>query len=361
MGISREVFDSRIRENDEQGIVGFTQKLVDDLEAGFQAINDTLFPWLEKLSKRKFRGVLCLGMGGSAAGGDFLSTLSKHEGDIPVIVHREYFIPNWLDESWLVIATSHSGNTEETLSSAEAAAKIGCEVIAISTGGMLAGLCEGYPNMHLIPSIGGQPPRTAFGHIFSRQLGILRALDILPSLSKGEEKSLLERLSIANSKFDITTGDEFDLLSIANELVDRNIAIWGPTELDCCVNRFKNQINENSARFVRVGIVPEMNHNESVAWGGVGTDQDSMVEHQALFVLTHQDLKPRVMKRFDWMVGHLGTEAAWKLNAEGTTLLEKQLYLCILMDWVSIALAFVLGKDPGAIGPINSLKEYLDD
>ena len=104
-----------------------------------------------------------------------------------------------------------------------------------------------------------------------------------------------------------------------------------------------------------------MNHNESVAWGGVGTDQDSMVEHQALFVLTHQDLKPRVMKRFDWMVGHLGTEAAWKLNAEGATLLEKQLYLCILMDWVSIALAFVLGKDPGAIGPINSLKEYLDD
>ena len=69
MGISREVFDSRIQKNDEQGIVGFTQKLVDDLEAGFQAINDTLFPWLEKLSKRKFRGVLCLGMGGSAAGG----------------------------------------------------------------------------------------------------------------------------------------------------------------------------------------------------------------------------------------------------------------------------------------------------
>ena len=79
-----------------------------------------------------------------------------------------------------MLATSHSGNTEETISAAEEAAKIGCEVIAISTGGILAGLCEHYPNMNLVTSIGGQPPRTAFG-TFSRQLEILRALEILPT------------------------------------------------------------------------------------------------------------------------------------------------------------------------------------
>ena len=361
MGISRQVFDSRITELDTQGIIGFTQSFVRDLSRGMSAVNFELFPWMEELSSRKFRGVLCLGMGGSAAGGDFLSTLADHEGSIPVIVHREYNIPSWLNDSWLVLATSHSGNTEETISAAEEAAKIGCEVIAISTGGILAGLCEHYPNMNLVTSIGGQPPRTAFGHIFSRQLEILRALEILPRMSTEQAQAMFNRLQHINEKFDFTNGDEFDLLSISNDLVDRNIAVWGPTELSCCVNRFKNQLNENSARFVRAGIIPEMNHNESVAWGGVGSDQDSMVEHQGLFLLTHDSLNPRVLKRFDWMVGHLGTEAAWKLNAEGDTLLEKQLYLCILMDWISIALAIVLGKDPGAIGPINSLKEYLND
>ena len=101
-----------------------------------------------------------------------------------------------------------------------------------------------------------------------------------------------------------------------------------------------------------------MNHNESVAWGGVGTDQDSMVEHQALFVLTHEELSPRVMKRFDWMVGHLGTKAAWKLNAEEQHYLKSN-YTSVYCGLGKIALAFMLGKDPGAIGPINSLKEYL--
>ena len=56
------------------------------------------------------------------------------------------------------------------------------------------------------------------------------------------------------------------------------------------LNRFKNQLNENSARFARVGVIPEMNHNESVAWGGIGTEHDDSAIEHVLLLLTWQGM-----------------------------------------------------------------------
>ena len=136
--------------------------------------------------------------------------------------------------------------------------------------------------------------------------------------------------------------------------------IFGPTELRPALNRFKNQLNENAARFARIGVIPEMNHNESVAWGGVGTDQDASSSDHVLLLLTWQGMHRQVSKRMDWMVAHATTDLAWKIAGEGNTLLESMLHLCILMDWISIALALLHGKDPAAIGPIMALKAHLE-
>ena len=70
------------------------------------------------------------------------------------------------------------------------------------------------------------------------------------------------------------------------------------------LNRFKNQLNENSARFARIGIYPEMNHNESVAWGGVGEDADFSVGEQVVLFLTWNGMHSRVVKRLEWMIAH---------------------------------------------------------
>ena len=158
---------------DKEGMVNFTRKFHDDLRQGFDAVNEERFPWLAELKQAPWSGVLCLGMGGSAAGGDFLASLTTHSGGCPVMVHRDYTLPAWFDATWLVLATSHSGNTEETLAAAEAALGLGATVVVIATGGVLAGLPELSPRCHLIPTVGGQPPRTAFGHIFSRQVACL--------------------------------------------------------------------------------------------------------------------------------------------------------------------------------------------
>jgi glucose/mannose-6-phosphate isomerase len=345
---------------DQQGMIGYTRAFVDDFKNGLNNISFERFEWMQVLAKKKWSGVLCLGMGGSAAGGDFLSTLASFQGKTPVHVQRDYSLPSWWDSTWLILATSHSGNTEETLEATETALKAGATVVAISTGGILAGLPEVYSNCYLIASVGGQPPRSAFGHIFSRQLGLLRHLGILPIPEAGADDAMLERLQKAMDGFDILKDPEGDIAQLAMCMVDRPIALLGPTEVTPVLNRFKNQLNENAARFARVGVVPEMNHNESVAWGGIGEDRDASGIEHVLLLLTWKGMHERVQRRMDWMIAHAATDFAWKIEGEGATLLESMLHLCILTDWISLALSFLHGKDPASIGPIFALKAHLD-
>ena len=259
----------------------------------------------------------------------------------------------------MVISTSHSGNTEEAIEATEIVLKAGATVIVISTGGILSGLAELHYNCYFIPSIGGQPPRSAFGHIFSRQLALFRGIGILPDDEDNE--AMLERLQSVVDDYDFFSKQDSEFIELIAFLATQPIALLGPTELMPALNRFKNQLNENSARFARIGIYPEMNHNESVAWGGVGDDADFSVEEQVVLFLTWNGMHSRVVKRLEWMIAHTPSELAWRIHGEGESLLEALLHLCIIMDWTSIALALVHGKDPSAIGPINSLKKFLAD
>lgn len=341
---------------DEQDMIGFTRLFVEDIKKGRDAVNRELLPWIEQVDKG-WTGVLCLGMGGSAAGGDFLSVLCDTSGAIPVRCHRGYDLPNWWTPDWLVISTSYSGNTEETLSATQQAMNSGATIIVISSGGELSGMCELSDTVHLISCPSGQPPRSAFGHIFSRQLSLLVEIGILQTEITSDA---LQRLQNAVEDCDIIAHPEGDVASLALNMMENPIAILGPNELMPAINRFKNQLNENSSRFARIGVFPEMNHNETVAWGGVGDDQDPESSNQALILLSWDGIHHRVNHRMDWFVSNCPTELAWKMHGDGESLLESLLHLCIMMDWLSIALALLHGKNPSSIDPIISLKEFLN-
>ena len=353
--------DALCQQLDSEGMIGFVESFVSDIEKGFSVVNEEHLPWLHDVKETQWKGVLCFGMGGSAAGGDFLARLSDSSGSKPVIVHRGYQLPSWWTPDWLIIATSHSGNTEETLAATEFALKQGATAAVIASGGILAGLCELYETCHLIPSVGGQPPRTAFGHLFSRQLALVEHLGFLSSQPEDEREAMLVRLEYASQSNDFRKSSGIPLLELAMALKDHPIALLGPTELQPALIRFKNQVNENSGRFARIGIVPEMNHNEIVAWGGVSEDADPAREDQATLFLTWDGMQKRVSKRIDWMIEHTPTDYAWRIHGEGSSLLEVLLHHCIVMDWLTIALALVHGKDPSAIRPIQALKAYLTD
>ena len=97
---------------------------------------------------------------------------------------------------------------------------------------------------------------------------------------------MLERLQSVVDDYDFISKQDSEFIELIAFLATQPIALIGPTELMPALNRFKNQLNENSARFARIGIYPEMNHNESVAWGGVGNDADFSVEEQVVLFLT---------------------------------------------------------------------------
>ena len=346
---------------DTEDMIGFTRLFVEDIRGGFRSVNLERYPWMEEIGNTEWKGVLALGMGGSAAGGDFLARLADASGSRPFIVHRGYQLPSWWSTGWLIVATSHSGNTEETIAATEAALKRGATVVVIATGGVLAGLCELYEHCHLIPSIGGQPPRTAFGHLFSRQLALMEHLGLLPHQPNDEREAMLVRLEYACQANDFRNESGVALLDLALALREHPISLLGPTELQPALIRFKNQLNENSGRFARIGVVPEMNHNEIVAWGGVSDDADPAREDQAILILTWDGIHARVRRRVDWMIEHTPTDFAWRIHGEGTSWLEVLLHHCIVMDWLTIALALLHGKDPAAIRPIQALKGYLSD
>lgn len=93
---------------DKEGMVEFTRSFVKDLEKGLSHATPEHFPWMKDIASTQWNGILCLGMGGSAAGGDFVAALSSFHGNLPIIIQRDYVLPSWWNASWLVLSTSHS-------------------------------------------------------------------------------------------------------------------------------------------------------------------------------------------------------------------------------------------------------------
>ncbi|MEE2747920.1 MAG: SIS domain-containing protein [Candidatus Thermoplasmatota archaeon] len=305
---------------------------------------------LSNIENQQFSGVLCLGMGGSASGGDFLSCLSDADGCLPFVSHRGYDLPAWMSEKWLVIATSYSGNTEETLDAAEAAIGLGCTVVGLSSGGALQTLLQN-SNQIWIELPGGQPPRSAFGHIFGAQVALTWRLGIMSA--PDDLDSMLSRLTDAVDACDfIHDEDEDVIVEMAQSILDREISVLATQSLAPTAYRAVCQLNENGGVFARPHVIPEMNHNEIVAWG-------EMTENQSLLIFSWDGTHERNDMRLDWFLENISVEPTWGLLCEGESHLEALLYAVILMDWLSCAIALLRGKDPTAIGPIVGLKDHL--
>jgi len=342
--MSKLDFDSLLAEYDKSDMAGFTRKFVDDLEAAMSAE-------IEIEADMDWSGVVCLGMGGSGAGGMFLSALANESGGLPFVVWNNYGMPSWWGPDWLVLATSYSGNTEETLEGVRQALREGGVVVGISSGGELEELLSQSDDALCISIPSGQMPRSAFGHIFGSQLAVCWALGILPKSSEDELTQMLSRLRSGSKSADIVGGDG-RVAAIANGMSEKEIAIVSSNEMASVGVRFTNQLNENSERFSRPVQLPEMNHNEIVAW-----DRNS--SSQALLYLASPHTHPRVRARMNWMMVNLEAGDSWLLECEGESLIESLLIAAHITDWISIALAVMNGIDPSEMAAISSLKAHL--
>ena len=209
--------------------------------------------------------VLVLGMGGSAIGGDLAASLAQAEARLPIIVCRGYELPGFTDAKTLVIASSYSGNTEETLASFEQALKTGAKKLAITTGGRLKDLAQerGIP----IFSFDYQaPPRAALPFSLLPILCFLYRLGLISDKSPAvaETVPLLEGLS---SRIDETVPQSQNRAKqLARRLYNRLPVVYGAGITAEVARRWKTQLNENSKAWAFHEVFPELNHNAVVGY-----------------------------------------------------------------------------------------------
>jgi len=293
-----------------------------------------------------------LGMGGSGAGGQFLKALSDESGGLPFVIWNDYGLPSWWGSDWLVLATSYSGNTEETLSGVKEALDNNGTIVGVCSGGRLEEVLNEVEGSVCLKVPSGQMPRSAFGHIFGTQLAACWSLGLLHRPSSAEISKMLDRLDLVSKESDLANGRGSAAI-LSQSLQEKEIGIVAPNCLVPAAYRFTCQINENAAKFARSTGIPEMNHNEVVAWTG----NDSA--NQSLVVFTCEGLHSRTVARIDWLLDNIESSPSWRIECEGESLLERLLYAAHVTDWVSIGMAVISGEDPSEMAAIDSLKDHL--
>jgi len=282
--------------------------------------------------------IFVVGMGGSAISGDILKSLF-HEIDIPVHVIRDYKMPDFLTEHSLVFAVSYSGNTEETLSAVEHAIEKKPNLIAITSGGKLAGA----ENVIKIPA--GLQPRAALGYLFFPMLGVLHNSNII----RIKNEDLNEMIDILKGVDEINEEAE----TLAKKIKDKIPIIYASDLLKPVAYRWKTQINENAKQAAFYNVFSEMNHNEIA--GIQGMDR----KYIAILLRDKFDNK-QVQKRMEickeLMEERFDVE---EIYTRGNGLLARIFSTIFFGDFVSYHLALWNRVDPTPVDIIEDLKGKL--
>lgn len=333
---------------DTQGMLEATASLPDQVfDAAVQARGLSGLPDRERIEH-----VVVLGMGGSGVAGDVLAAAAGPFLPVPVIVSKGYELPAFVGESSLVFAVSFSGNTEETVEAASAAAVEGARMVVITAGGELGRLAEswGVPVVGIPDDI--PQPRAALGAMAVPAMIVLEEIGLFPGAQQWIDfavEQLQERRDALLSE-----------ASIAKELarkIGRTIPlIHGGGDVGAvAAARWKTQINENANAPAFWNTYPELCHNEVQGWGQHG---DVTRQVLTLVNLRHEFEHPQVARRFDVVRPLLDevvarTEDVW---AEGEGQLAQLLDLVLVGDFVSLELAAQEGIDPGPIDTLDRVK-----
>ncbi len=337
---------------DPEGVLGRIEALPEQCaEAWDQASAVDLPP-----AYRDARELVVLGLGGSAIAGDILRSLAAVSGRKPVTVVRGYDLPPFAGESTLVVACSHSGNTEETLSAFEQALASRARAAAVTTGGRLRELAEGQGLPSFVYEYEGEP-RSALGHQLMRLLALAQLAGALddqaPSVSEAAHlmRAQREQLGFASP------AERNPAKQLAGRLRDRLPVVVGAGVLSEAARRWRTQFNENSKCWAINDQLPELGHNTIVGFGLPGNARDLL--HAVL--LWHPGLHPRVLVQYDVVGDELGRAGVSheRVEAKGSTPLAQALTAVYLGDLVSYYLALLNGVDPSPIAPIGRLKARL--
>ncbi len=341
-----------LRSMDPQDMLGWVERFPEQYADAWALAEDISLPD----SHRDKKKIVVVGMGGSAIGGDMLAALMASEAQVPVFVVRGYDLPAWVGSDTLVIASSYSGNTEETLTTFAEALRRGAAVLALTTNGKLAQQAqdEGIP---VVAFPGGGQPRAALGYSLILLLGIVEALGYyrVSAEARAETAQILDEF--ANAYGVRVPEAENPAKQYARMVYGRIPFVLGAGHLIPVARRWKTQFNENSKTWAAYDEMPEANHNAIV---GTRAPQD-LANHVLIISLESPSDHPRVKARWDITADifqRMGLPHL-RLHAPGDGPFTQMMALTYLGDWITVYLAFLNEADPSEIDNINYLKAEL--
>lgn len=307
--------------------------------------------WAGRLSREVPRRVVVCGMGGSAIGADMVRSFLGEHLDVPVHVHRGYAVPARLIEGAMIVFSSYSGNTAETISAYRSVRNRGVPVAAITSGGALGDLCiEDAVPVCRIP--GGMPPRAAVAYSFFPLLHLLSACGAAPLVEDefGEACGALHEVAEkygSDSEDNLAAGLAYELKGAVPVIYSCNGLLGAVTR------RWKCQFNENSEVIAHSAEFPELAHNEIVGWREGG----GLLAQGYVVVLEDEDDRDEVRRQAAAALEIIEPLAVGVTRVSGRGgRMARILSVMMLGDFTSVYLAFLNGVDPTPVSNIDLLK-----
>lgn len=297
--------------------------------------------------------VVVAGMGGSALAAGLVKSWLKINQSFEVV--RKYNLPGYVDKNTLFIASSYSGNTEETLSTLEEAESLGAKIVVISAGGQLIDIAQekNYPFVRL-PS--DYQPRMAVTLNLRGLVRLLEAYGLVES-KYDEIASVADWLDeqIAGWLPDVPTVDNY-AKQLAEQCAGKTVIIYSGSRMAPVGYKWKISLNENAKNLAFCNELPEFNHNEFIGWTSHPVDKPFVV-----FDLISGFEHPQILRRFEISDRLLSGQRPKSIPIElhGESVIAQMLWGCIFADFISIYLAILNGVDPTQVDLIEKLKQEL--
>jgi glucose/mannose-6-phosphate isomerase len=335
-----------IHERDVEDALGTVEKQWQLLETSFS---------LSGASFQKINNIVYAGMGGSALAA--LLAQSWPPITVPFTVVRNYDLPPSVTERTLVICSSVSGNTEETLSALEQAEAKGAQIVLITCGGKLQQIAETKKLPILLLPAGAQPRYTVLAN-FKALLVILEKAGVVASNTIADEVAAAAQFlgrETAHWRADVPTKTN-PAKQVAQELMGKSVVVYSGPKLSPAAYKWKISINENAKQIAWVSQISESNHNELSGW-----IKQPVTKPYAVVDLRGSVEHPRIQRRFEvsaQLLSGMRPEPI-VINAQGKTLLEQLLWTSALGDFVSIYLALLNNLNPSPVDLQEKFKKSL--
>ncbi len=344
---------NRFKQLDTHNMLGEIDNLPDQLKSAWELGQSQKLPEVRDIQR-----VVIAGLGGSAIGADLAAAAVSSSCSVPILVHRDYGLPSFArGKDTLFVASSHSGNTEETLDSFDAALKNGCTIVSVTTGGELAKRAKEKNVPAWIFSHGGQP-RAAVGYSFGLLLALLARLNLVPDPSN----DLMDAVSEMKKSQEHIGADVPAVTNPAKreagQLMGRWVTVFGSGILAPVARRIKTQVNEVAKAAANFEFLPEANHNTLA--GTINPEEVLMPHTMNLFLRAPSD-HPRNRKRLDltkeaFMLEGLNTDF---LDARGASPLAHIWTMLLFGDYMAYYLAMAYGVDPTPVDALTNFKEAM--